>query len=124
MKMSTSLLLILIGIGIVTGAMAGMLGIGGAIIMIPALVYFMGFSQQMAQGTSLAVMLPPIGILAAYNYYKAGQVNIKYALILAAFFLIGSYFGSKWALNIPQATLKRIFGVLLLLVAAKMLIGK
>jgi uncharacterized membrane protein YfcA len=69
-------------------------------------------------------MLPPIGILAAYNYYKAGQVNIKYALILAAFFLIGSYFGSKWALNIPQATLKRIFGILLLLVAAKMLIGK
>jgi len=124
MKMSTSLLLILIGIGIVTGAMAGMLGIGGAIIMIPALVYFLGFGQQMAQGTSLAVMLPPIGILAAYNYYKAGQVNIKYALILAAFFLIGSYFGSKWALNIPQATLKKIFGVLLLLVAAKMLIGK
>jgi uncharacterized membrane protein YfcA len=69
-------------------------------------------------------MLPPIGILAAYNYYKAGQVNIKYALILAACFLIGSYFGSKWALNIPQATLKRIFGILLLLVAAKMLIGK
>jgi uncharacterized protein len=124
MKMSTSLLLILVGIGIVTGAMAGMLGIGGAIIMIPALVYFLGFGQQMAQGTSLAVMLPPIGILAAYNYYKAGQVNIKYALILAAFFLIGSYFGSKWALNIPQATLKKIFGVLLLLVAAKMLIGK
>ncbi len=124
MKMSTSLLLILIGIGIITGAMAGMLGIGGAIIMIPALVYFMGFSQQMAQGTSLAVMLPPIGIIAAYNYYKAGQVNIKYALILAACFLIGSYFGSKLALNLPQAALKKIFGVLLLLMAAKMLIGK
>ena len=118
------MLLLLIAIGIVTGAMAGMLGIGGAIIMIPALVYFMGFSQQMAQGTSLAVMLPPIGILAAYNYYKAGQVNIKYALILAACFLIGSYFGSKMALNIPQAALKKIFGVLLLLVAARMLIGK
>jgi len=122
--MSTSLLLILIAIGIVTGAMAGMLGIGGAIIMIPALVYFMGFSQQMAQGTSLAVMLPPIGIIAAYNYYQAGHVNIKYALILAAFFLVGSYFGSKFALNLPQAALKKIFGVLLLLVAAKMLIGK
>jgi len=122
--MSTSLLLILIAIGIVTGAMAGMLGIGGAIIMIPALVFFLGFSQQMAQGTSLAVMLPPIGIIAAYNYYKAGQVNIKYALILAGCFLIGSYFGSKLALNLPQATLKKIFGVLLLLVAAKMLIGK
>ena len=122
--MSTSMLLLLIAIGIVTGAMAGMLGIGGAIIMIPALVFFMGFSQQMAQGTSLAVMLPPIGILAAYNYYKAGQVNIKYALILAACFLIGSYFGSKLALNIPQASLKKIFGFLLLLVAARMLIWK
>ena len=122
--MSISMLMILIVIGIVTGAMAGMLGIGGAIIMIPALVYFMGFSQQMAQGTSLAVMLPPIGILAAYNYYKAGHVDIKYALILAGTFLIGSYFGSKFALTLPQATLKKIFGILLLLVAAKMLFSK
>lgn len=124
MEMSTSMLFLLIGIGIVTGAMAGMLGIGGAIVMIPALVFFLGFSQQMAQGTSLAVMLPPIGIIAAYNYYKAGQVNIKYALILAACFLIGSYFGSKLALNLPQAVLKKIFGVLMLAVAARMLIGK
>jgi uncharacterized protein len=122
--MSLSMLLILLGIGIITGVMAGMLGIGGAIIMIPALVYFMGFSQQMAQGTSLAVMLPPIGILAAYNYYKAGHVDIKFALILAFAFLIGSYFGSKYALTIPQAALKKIFGILLLLVAAKMLFGK
>lgn len=122
--MSVSLLLILLAIGIVTGIMAGMLGIGGAIIMIPALVFFMGFSQQMAQGTSLAVMLPPIGIFAAYNYWKAGQVNIKFAMILAAAFIIGSYFGSKVALNIPQPVLKKIFGVLLLLVAAKMLFSK
>jgi len=122
--MSTSMLLILIGIGILTGVMAGMLGIGGAIIMIPALVFFMGFSQQMAQGTSLAVMLPPIGIIAAYNYYKAGQVNIKFALILAVCFLVGSYFGSKLALNLPQPALKKIFGILLLLVAAKMLLSK
>jgi uncharacterized membrane protein YfcA len=124
MKMSTSMLLILIVIGIISGFMAGMLGIGGAIIMIPALVFFLGITQQTAQGTSLAVMLPPIGILAAYNYYKAGQVNIKFALILAAFFLVGSYFGSKMALDIPQAMLKKIFGVLLLLVAAKMLLSK
>ena len=122
--MSISMLMILVAIGIVTGATAGMLGIGGAIIMIPALVYFMGFSQQMAQGTSLAVMLPPIGILAAYNYYKAGHVDIKFALILAGTFLIGSYFGSKFALTLPQATLKKVFGVLLLLVAAKMLFSK
>jgi hypothetical protein len=118
------MLLILIGIGIITGVMAGMLGIGGAIIMIPALVFFMGFSQQAAQGTSIAVMLPPVGILAAWNYYKAGQVNIKFALILAACFLVGSYFGSKLALNVPQALLKKIFGILLLLVAARMLLSK
>jgi hypothetical protein len=124
MKMSTPVLLLLIIIGVITGVMAGMLGIGGAIIMIPALVFIMGLTQQTAQGTSLAVMLPPIGIIAAYNYYKAGQVNIKFALILAAAFIIGSYFGSKLALSIPQPLLKKIFGVLLLLVAAKMLFSK
>jgi uncharacterized protein len=124
MKMATSMLLTLVVIGIITGVMAGILGIGGAIIMIPALVFFMGFSQQMAQGTSLAVMLPPIGIIAAYNYYKAGYVNMKFAIILAVCFLVGSYFGSKLALNLPQAVLKKIFGVLLILVAAKMLLSK
>ncbi len=122
--MSVTMLLILLIIGIVTGIMAGMLGIGGAIIMIPGLVFIMGLSQQMAQGTSLAVMLPPIGIFAAYNYWKAGQVNIKFALILAAAFIIGSYIGSKFALNLPQAVLKKIFAVLLLLVAARMLFSK
>ena len=124
MKMSTSMLLILIVIGIITGVMAGMLGIGGAIIMIPALVFLLGISQHTAQGTSLAVMLPPVGIIAAYNYYKAGHVNIRFAIILAVFFLVGSYFGSKLALNLPQATVKKIFGILLLLVAAKMLFSK
>jgi uncharacterized membrane protein YfcA len=104
--------------------MAGMLGIGGAIIMIPALVFMLGISQQTAQGTSLAVMLPPIGIIAAYNYYKAGQVNIKFAIVLALFFLVGSYFGSKLALSLPQPVLKKVFGILLLLVAAKMLLSK
>jgi uncharacterized protein len=124
MQMSTSILLILIGIGILSGFMAGMLGIGGAIIMIPAMIFLLGLSQQSAQGTSLAVMLPPIGVIAAYNYYKAGEVNFKYALILAAFFIVGSYFGSKLAVNIPQVILKKIFGVLLLLVAAKILFSK
>ena len=122
--MSALTLLIIIVIGIITGVLAGMLGIGGAIVMIPALVFFMGFSQQMAQGTSLAVMLPPIGIFATYNYWKAGHVDLKIALILAAAFIAGSYFGSKFALNIPQATLKKIFGGLLLLVAARMLFWK
>ena len=122
--MSVTTLILLLAIGVVTGVFAGMLGIGGAIIMVPALVFILGFSQHMAQGTSLAVMLPPIGIIAAYNYWKAGEVNLKFALILAAAFIIGSYFGSKLAINIPQAVLKKIFGVLLLLVAAKMLLSK
>lgn len=122
--MTVSMIILLILIGIVTGIMAGMLGIGGAIVMVPALVFMLGFSQHMAQGTSLAVMLPPIGVIAAYNYWKAGQVNLKFALILAAAFLLGSYFGSKIALTIPEAMLKKIFGAILLLVAAKMLLSK
>jgi hypothetical protein len=69
-------------------------------------------------------MLPPVGVIAAYNYYKAGHVNIRFAIILAIFFLVGSYFGSKLALKIPQEALKKIFGILLLLVAAKMLLSK
>ena len=122
--MSVTTLLILLLVGVVTGFMAGMLGIGGAIIMVPALIYILGFSQHMAQGTSLAVMLPPIGIIAAYNYWKAGQVDIKVAIILIITFLLGSYFGSKLAINLPQATLKTIFAILLLLVATKMLFTK
>ena len=122
--MTVSNLLLLLLIGIVTGIMAGMLGIGGAIIMVPSMVFILGFSQHMAQGTSLAVMLPPIGIIAAYNYWKAGQVNFKFALILVIAFLIGSYFGSKFALSLPQSALRKIFGILLILVAARMLLTK
>jgi uncharacterized membrane protein YfcA len=122
--MSVSMLILIIAIGIVTGIVAGMFGIGGAIIMVPALVFIMGFSQHMAQGTSLAVMLPPIGIIAALNYWKAGQVDIKVALILAAAFLVGSYFGSKFALNIPQNVLKKLFAFLLMAVALKMFLSK
>lgn len=122
--MSVTTLLILLLVGVVTGFMAGMLGIGGAIIMVPALIYILGFSQHMAQGTSLVVMLPPIGIIAAYNYWKAGQVDIKVAIILVITFLLGSYFGSKLATTLPQATLRKIFAILLLLVATRMLFTK
>jgi len=86
MLMNINILLILVLIGLVTGALGGMLGIGGGLILIPALVYFLGFSQHQAIGTSLAVMLPPIGLFAAYNYYKAGQANLLYALVLAIAF--------------------------------------
>ncbi len=123
-KMTTSVIILLIVIGILTGTVSGMLGIGGAIILVPALVYLMGFNQHLAQGTSLAMMLPPIGLIAAYNYYKAGYVNIKFALILATAFILGSYFGSKLAISLPQALLKKIFAFLLIAAAIRMLFSK
>ncbi|HPY67857.1 MAG TPA: sulfite exporter TauE/SafE family protein [Bacteroidales bacterium] len=122
--MSVTTLLLLLLIGVVAGFMSGLLGIGGAIIMVPALIYVLKFPQHMAQGTSLVVMLPPISIIAAYNYWKAGQVNIKFSIILIIAFILGTIFGSNLAITLPQATLKKIFAILLLLVAGKMLLSK
>lgn len=123
-NMSVTTVLILVLIGLTAGVFGGVFGVGGAIIMIPALVYFLGLDQHMAQGTSLAVMLPPIGLFAAYNYYKAGQANIWYALIIAATFMIGGYFGSKIALNLPENLMKKLFGVFLILVALRLIFSK
>jgi len=122
--MDTVTVLILIIIGMMAGVFGGMFGVGGAIVMIPAMVYFLGVDQHTAQGTSLAVMLPPIGLFAAYNYYKEGQVNIWYAFIIAAAFMIGGYFGSKIALNLSENLMKKIFGVFLLLTALKLIFSK
>lgn len=115
---------ILILIGLAAGFFGGMVGLGGGIIMIPAMIYFLGITQHQAQGTSLAVMLPPIGIMAVYNYYKIGAVNFKFALVIATTFIIGSYFGSKIAVDISTDTLKKIFGIAVILMGLKMLIGK
>ncbi len=117
-------IMILVIIGLMAGVFGGMFGVGGAIIMVPALVYFLGVDQHTAQGTSIAIMLPPIGLFAAYNYYKAGQVNIWYAVIIASAFLIGGYFGSKIALALPENLMKKIFGILLILVALRMIFSK
>jgi uncharacterized protein len=122
--MNFETLILLILVGLVTGALGGMLGLGGGLILIPAMIYIFGFSQHQAVGTSLAVMLPPIGMFAAYNYYKADQVNVKYALVLALAFMVASYFSSRWALKIPENTLKKVFSVFLLLVALRMFFSK
>ncbi len=116
--------LMLLLIGLVAGILGGLLGLGGGIIMIPAMVFLLGFSQHQAIGTSLAVMLPPIGMFAAYNYYKAGNVNLLYALIIAVAFMAGSWLSSKFAVSIPESTLKKIFSILLVLVAVKMFFSK
>lgn len=122
--MSGMTFLILVVIGLAAGFLGGLVGLGGAIILIPAMVMFLAMDQRMAQGTTIAIMLPPIGLFAAFNYYRAGYVNIKYALIIAAVFMIGGYLGSKLALNIPATTLKKIFAVVLVLMAAKMALTK
>jgi uncharacterized membrane protein YfcA len=122
--MTIDQIIILALIGIAAGIVSGLMGVGGAIIIVPALVFFMGISQHNAQGTSLAVLLLPVGIFAVINYAKKGYVNYSYALILILAFVVGSYLGSVWALNIPEKILKKIFGVLLLAVAVKYLFGK
>jgi uncharacterized protein len=108
-------------IGVAAGVLSGLLGLGGAIIIIPALVMILGYSQQMAQGTTLMMMVLPIGSLAAYQYYQNGLVDMKVALIMAFFFFIGGYFGAKFATQIPQVFLKKGFAVMVIIMALKML---
>ncbi len=107
-------------IGIAAGILGGMFGLGGGLIIIPALTLLFGFDQNLAQGTTLMVMLPPIGILAALEYYKHGQVNVKAALIIAGFFLVFGYFGAKIATKMETDILRKIFAVFLMLVAIRM----
>lgn len=119
MDMQTILIVILIGIA--AGMLSGLVGVGGGLIIVPALVYFLGFSQHSAQGTSLGLILLPVGILGVLQYYKHGDVDLKVVAILAVGFFIGSYYGSKVSLSLPQSTVKKIFAVLMIIIAIKML---
>jgi len=123
-KMSLQIILSLILIGVLAGVLSGLVGVGGGIIMVPLLVMFFGFNQHQAQGTSLAVLAVPVTAVAVFNYYKEGQINLKYAAIIAVFFVVGSIFGSKFALTLDQKLLKKIFAVVLLVIAGKMLLDK
>lgn len=122
--MSITHLIILIVIGILSGILAGVFGVGGAIIVIPALVVILGLSQHNAQGTSLAFMLPPVGILATWNYWKAGHVDWKIALVLSLTFVVGAYFGSRLSINISDKMLRKMFGILMMVMAIKMIFTK
>lgn len=118
-------LFLLIITGILAGFIAGGFGVGGGIIIVPALVFIFGLSQHEAQGTSLAVLAIPFGFLiAAHNYHKKDFINYKFAIILVVTFLIGSYLGSLVSVNLPAKTLKKAFGVLMLVAGLKMVIGK
>ena len=119
--MDIQTILIIIVVGLAAGMLSGLVGVGGGIIIVPSLVYFIGFSQKTAQGTSLALILLPVGILAVLQYYKQGHVDFKIVGLLAIGFLAGSFFGSKIALSLPQDTVKKIFAILMIIVAVKML---
>jgi uncharacterized membrane protein YfcA len=106
--------------GIAVGILSGMIGIGGGIIIVPSLVYFAHMSQHKAQGTSLGALVLPIGILAAYKYYQAGNMDIRAALLIALGFALGGYFGGLWAQHIQELMLRRTFAVVLFLVSLKM----
>lgn len=119
--MSLYTVVMLIIIGLFAGVFSGMIGLGGGLVIIPALVFLLHLDQHTAQGTSLAIMLPPIGLMAAINYYKAGALNIKYAAIIALAFFIGGWFGSKLALSISEDVLRKVFAISLLVVAVRLL---
>ncbi len=117
-------ILIYLTVGLFAGILSGLIGIGGGIIIIPALVLLFGFSQHQAQGTTLAMMIPPIGILAAWTYYKNGHVNLPVAIILCIGFLFGGLIGAKLATSVSNIALQKIFGSALLLISLKMLFLK
>ncbi len=120
-SMEIQTILIIIMVGLAAGMLSGLVGVGGGIIIVPSLVYFIGFSQKTAQGTSLGLILLPVGILAVMQYYKQGHIDFKIVGLLAIGFLAGSFFGSKIALSISQETLKKVFAMLMIAIAVKML---
>lgn len=116
--------LILILVGLAAGVLSGVIGVGGGTIIVPALIFFVGMSQHQAQGTSLAMMIPPIGILAVVHYWKNDYVNFKVAGILVCGFVVGALVGSRIAVSLPEGTLKKIFGVIMVLIALKLILSK
>jgi uncharacterized membrane protein YfcA len=119
--MGTETILVLIIIGLIAGVLSGMVGVGGGIIVVPALVFFLGFTQHQAQGTSLGLLLLPVGILAVVNYYNKGYIDVKVVIIMSVAFILGGWLGSKLSLALPQETVKRIFAIILFYTAFKML---
>lgn len=121
---STTLVIGLVVLGLLAGYLSGLVGIGGGIIMVPVLVLFFGFTQHKAQGTTLALLMIPVGIFGVMNYHKTGNVDIKTALLLCCGFVLGSYLGSKTAISLSQDALRKIFAVLMVIVAIRMFFQK
>ena len=119
--MTLTTIIILILIGLAAGFLSGLVGIGGGVIIVPALVILLGFSQKLAQGTSLGILLLPVGILAVVQYYKQGYLNVNYVAIVAVAFVLCGFLGSKLALSLSDEKMKKIFAIVMMLIAIKML---
>jgi uncharacterized membrane protein YfcA len=111
-------------LGLVAGVFSGLVGLGGGIIIVPVLVFIFKMSQHEAQGTTLALLVPPIGILAAWTYYTQGYVNLKVAALICVGFVLGGFVGAKFATSLSNDTLQKIFGMVMLLVGIKMIFFK
>ncbi|MFB1018890.1 MAG: sulfite exporter TauE/SafE family protein [Flavobacteriales bacterium] len=118
--MELSTLFILLTIGVLAGIASGFVGIGGGLIIVPALIYFLDLDQHTAQGTSLALMLPPIGILAAMQYHSEEHVEWTYSAIIAVTFILGAWLGSKWSLKLPTSMVRLVFSAILFYAAIGM----
>ena len=114
------MLILALALGTVVGIFSGLIGIGGGVIAVPLLVYAFHMDQKMAQGTSLIMLLGPTGIFAIMEYYRAGNVNFKVGLVMAAGVLVGAYFGGAWAQQMSNLLLRRVFALVLAGVAVKM----
>jgi len=111
-------------LGLIVGLISGVVGTGGGVLIVPALVFLFHMSQRKAQGTSLGALLAPIGILAFWEYYKAGEVNVPAALWIALGFAIGGYFGGMWAQHLSELLLRRLLGSVMLLASLRMLLAR
>jgi uncharacterized protein len=120
-EMTGQIIMILIGIGLFAGILSGLVGVGGGIVIVPCLVFFLGFSQHQAQGTSLGLLLLPIGVFAVLNYYNKGLINVKMVGIMAIGFVLGGWLGSKLSLSLSQETLRKVFAIILFYTAFRML---
>ena len=111
-------------LGLMIGVLSGIVGIGGGIMIVPALVYLFHMTQHKAQGTSIAALLVPAGALAFWEYYKAGNVDLRAGLLIAVGFLVGGYFGGLWAQHLSELVLRRVFGTLLVIIGIRLLLGR
>jgi uncharacterized membrane protein YfcA len=120
--MTTSIAYLVLGLA--AGILSGLIGIGGGVIIVPALIFLFGMSQHTAQGTTVAMLVPPVGVLAALVYYRQGFVNVPAAALLATGFFLGSMGGAKIAVSMSASVLEKVFGVVIVLIGLKMIFGR